>query len=40
MPWKNSSVIKNSFFSKSLLATLHFYAQINEYRLFVTAQRI
>lgn len=40
MPWKNSSVIKNSFFSKCLLATLYISAQINKHRLFVTVQRI
>ena len=33
MPWKNSSVIKNSFFSKCLLATLYISAQINKHRL-------
>lgn len=33
MPWKNSSVIKNSYFSKCLLATLYISAQINKHRL-------
>lgn len=38
MPWKNSSVIKNSFIPKCLLATLSIPTQINKLRLLVRAR--